>query len=289
MQLATLWDAEIVSADARQVYRGLDIGTSKPTLADQQRVPHHLLDLLAPDERYSASRFFADACASLEGIIGRGKRAIVVGGTGLYLKVLRDGLFEAPDTTPEVREQVDQLLSTGGKAALRDYLAKSDPHTLAALDAENPARLRRAVEFHLMTRESLTLVQQSARGKGAPFDFFPVVLVRPRQQLHERIGDRVKTMLESGWLAEVEQLSGVWDFALPGFDAVGYRELYAVVKQQVTLEQAVLKIVERTRQYAKRQVTWFTHQGTWLWMSPENEVTLKISSGLASFAENKSA
>jgi tRNA dimethylallyltransferase len=289
LQLAESWSAEIVSADARQVYRGLDVGTAKPTSAQRSTIPHHLIDLLDPDERYSAARFCADARKALREIRSRGRRALVVGGTGLYFKALTEGIFKAPETSPEVREQVDQLLQAGGKAALVDYLSRFDPETLVAIDSANPARLRRAVEFHLLTQESLVAARQEPLEPNADFDFYPVVLVRPRAELYKRIEDRVHAMMAAGFLEEVESLAKRWDFSQPAFDSVGYRELYGVVKQALRLEDAVQETIRRSRQYAKRQTTWFSHQGRWIWMSPENGVTLKITSGLAAFAENKNA
>lgn len=289
LELAALWKAEIISADARQVYRGLDIGTAKPSPAQQRLVPHHLLDILDPDSRYSAARFRSDAITALEGIMRRGARAIVVGGTGLYLKALREGLFEAPETSPEVREQVDEILSRGGRSALVEYLAKYDPHTHASLDLLNQARLRRAVEYHLMTQESLAMARVASPRPDSAYSFYAVVLLRPRAELYERIAVRAENMLAAGWLEEVRALTERWDFALPAFDAVGYRELYDVINQRITLNEARSRIIERTRHYAKRQTTWFSHQGQWSWISPDAEVTSKITSGLAAFAENKSA
>ena len=289
LELATLWQAEIVSADARQVYRGLDIGTAKPSLAQQRLVPHHLLDILNPDSRYSAARFRLDATSALEGIMRRGRRAIVVGGTGLYLKALREGLFDAPETSPEVREQVDEILNRGGRSSLVEYLAKFDPHTLASLDLLNQARLRRAVEYHLMTQESMALAREACPQPDSAYSYYAVVLLRSRAELYERIAVRTQDMLAAGWLEEVRALTERWDISLPAFDAVGYRELYDVINQRISLEEAKSRITARTRHYAKRQTTWFSHQGQWVWMSPDAGVTSKITSGLAAFAENKSA
>jgi tRNA dimethylallyltransferase len=288
-RLAEEWNAEIVSADARQVYRELDVGTAKPSKADRARVPHHLIDTCSPGERYSAAQFVRDARAALTDIAGRGRRSIVVGGTGLYLKALREGLFEAPEISPETRDRAEQLLERHGKEGLKSYLSSHDPETLAAIDDENTARLRRAVEFHLQTDESLELVRRESVSKETAGAFYPVVLVRPRAQLYDIIELRTDTMLRAGWLEEVEDLARRWTFDEPAFDAVGYRELYRVGREEITLSDARQSIIARTRRYAKRQLTWFSHQGTWVWMSPEKEVTAKITSGLVHFAENKSA
>jgi tRNA dimethylallyltransferase len=287
--LAEEWDAEIVSADARQVYRELDVGTAKPSEADRARVSHHLIDICSPEERYSAARFVRDARAALTEIAGRGRRAIVVGGSGLYLKALREGLFEAPEISPETRDRAEQIMERQGKEGLQSYLRLHDPQTLSSLDAQNTARLRRAVEFHLETDESMELVRRESVSKNSAVSFYPVVLVRPRVQLYDMIEVRADSMLASGWLDEVQALTRHWSFDEPAFEAVGYRELYRVVQEAITISDARKTIVQRTRRYAKRQLTWFSHQGTWVWMSPEKEVTSKITSGLVHFAENKSA
>ena len=140
-----------------------------------------------------------------------------------------------------------------------------------------------------MTDESLAARRQAAIARKSAFSFFPVFLVRPRGELYRRIEGRVDAMLEAGWREEVQRLSKAWDFTQPAFESVGYREIYATVREGVSMEEARSRIISRPRQYAKRQLTWFSHQGDWLWVSPENDVTLKIASGLLSVAENKSA
>jgi tRNA dimethylallyltransferase len=289
LQLASLLNAEIVSADARQLYKYLDIGSAKPTRAQQEAVPHHLIDICEPEEAYSAARFAADATAAIADIHRRGRQAIVAGGTGLYLKALQEGLFEAPEVTPETRDQVDSMVQSAGNRELVSYLKQHDPQTLAGLDRQNEARLRRAVEFHLQTHESLVESQQSGLTLGADFRFLSVFLARPRLQVYARVEDRVDQMLQAGWLEEVRNLLERFEFSLPAFNAVGYHELESVVRQDVTLDDARTRIVQRTRRYVKRQLTWFTHQGQWIWMSVENGVTVKIASAFGDFTENKSA
>ena len=142
------------------------------------------------------------------------------------------------------------------------------------------------MEYHLQTGKSLALSRRKAPTRGADYRFFGVVLAVPRPQLYERIANRVDDMLARGWLEEVECLGKKFDFALPAFGAVGYRELYGVVQQQVTLHDARQRIIQRTRNYAKRQLTWFTRQGRWLWMSTGSGVTSKIASGLAEFCRS---
>jgi tRNA dimethylallyltransferase len=288
IEIAELLNGEIVSADARQVYQSLDIGTAKPTLEQRQRARHHLIDICTPAEQYSAARFLADAQAAIADIHSRGKTAIVVGGTGLYFKVLTDGLFEAPPISDETKVAVDAL-AAGGNEALITFLQSRDPVTLDRIDRRNTARLRRAAEFHMETGASLAETWRQSPRNSLPYRWFNVVVARPRPELYERAQERVDAMLRSGWLGEVQGLMKKCDFALPAFDAVGYRELEAVVLNKVTLEEGRYGIVERTRQYIKRQLTWFRHQGQWRAVGVEPDVSSKIASGFAAFAENKSA
>lgn len=289
LQLAEMWNAEIVSADSRQVYRYLNIGTAKPTQAEQARIPHHLIDICEPDEMYSAARFANDAQRAIEEITARSRRAILVGGTGLYLRALLEGLFEANETTPETRDRADQILSQGGPEGFLAYLHNHDPLTLKRIGDQNPGRLRRAVEFHLQNHESLEEARLARPGTSAPFRFYGVVFVLPRDQLYARVEHRIDAMLAGGWQDEVSDLRSSFDFSLPAFNAVGYRELEHVVSQSLSLQDARNEILTRTRRYAKRQVTWFSHQGRWIWMTPDNEISSKIASGFDDFSEYKTA
>lgn len=289
MELAPLLDAEIVSADARQVYRYLDIGTAKPTSDERARVAHHLLDLCLPDERYSAARFARDAKVALREIHGRGRRAIVTGGTGLYFRALTAGLFEAPETTKRTRDWVSELYGEEGIQGLRAYLALHDPATLSAIDTDNPARMRRAVEYHRQNGSSLALDRERFVSAPGDYRWYPLALTHPRAALEKRLAARLARMLECGWLGEVADLASRYDFSLPAFDAVGYRELYAVNKQELNILEAQERILLRTRQYAKRQVTWFRHQGAFSEVPAQTGVTAKIALGFRRFAENKSA
>lgn len=289
LELARLWNAEIVSADSRQIYRHLNIGTAKPTQAEQSLVRHHLIDVCEPQELYSAARFASDAQRAIKEIIERGQRAILVGGTGLYLRALMEGLFRSDETTPETRNRADQIYESDGVEGFRVYLRTNDPMTLERIGTSNPGRLRRAVEFHLQNHESLEASRLAKPGIPAPFRFYGVVFVLPRDQLYARVEHRIDTMLSEGWQREVASLRESFDFSLPAFNAVGYRDLERVLLQSLSASDARDQIVRRTRRYAKRQVTWFSHQGHWTWMTPDNGISSKIASGFEDFSENKNA
>lgn len=289
IEIAEQVGGEIVSADARQVYRQLNIGTAKPPEVDRRRIPHHLIDICDPTERYSAAQFRRDAVAAIEAIHGRGLTALVVGGTGLYFRALTEGLFDAPEVRPEAKSEAAAIEREGGLAALVRFLEENDPQTLEEIDRQNPARVRRAVEFYLQTGESLVGFRGQTHSDPLAYQWIMAHLTRPREELHRRIEARVDEMLAAGWLEEVSSLAKRHDFSEPAFNALGYRELRDTINGRVDLKQARQTIIERTRQYARRQLTWFRHQGPWQEFPAESKVSAKIALGLAKSAENKSA
>jgi tRNA dimethylallyltransferase len=254
--LAALAPVTVISADARQLYRGLDIGTAKPDAETRARVPHRGLDLIDPGERYSAGRFARDAAAWVIEERAVGREPIVVGGTGLYIRALVDGLFSEPTFDPDRRER------------LRDWTEALEGDELARwagrLDARFPGggrqRAARAVEVALLTGRALSWWQREARATGAVRPWY-IHLTLPRDALHRRIAERVDAMMRSGLVSEVRQVldSGVSPDA-PGLDGVGYREVVAML--QGKLAEAALRdaILISTRRYAKRQETWFRNQ-----------------------------
>lgn len=254
--LAALAPVTVISADARQIYRGLDIGTAKPGRDLLARVPHRGLDLVDPGERYSAGRFARDAAGWLVDERIAGRRPIVVGGTGLYIRALAEGLFREPPFDPDRRQR------------LRDWTVALEAGTLARwagrLDARFPGggrqRAARAIEVALLTGRSLSWWQQAARETGAVRPWY-IHLTLPREALHRRLAARVDRMLRDGLVNEVERVlaRGVRPDA-PGLDGVGYREVVAMLQgrlPEVALRDAILVA---TRRYAKRQETWFRNQ-----------------------------
>jgi tRNA dimethylallyltransferase len=254
--LAALAPVTVISADARQVYRGLDIGTAKPGPEILARVPHRGLDLVDPGERYSAGRFARDAAGWIVDERVAGRWPIVVGGTGLYIRALAEGLFSEPPFDPDRRQR------------LRDWTLELEAGTLARwagrLDVRFPGggrqRAARAIEVALLTGRSLSWWQQAARETGAVRPWY-IHLTLPREALHRRLGARVDRMLRRGLVSEVERLlaRGLRPDA-PGLDGVGYREVVAMLQGRlpdVALRDAILVA---TRRYAKRQETWFRNQ-----------------------------
>lgn len=270
LDLAEEIGGEIVSADSLQVYRGLDLGTAKPGAADRARVPHHLVDILEPDEVYSAGEFARRARAAIDEIAARGRVPIVVGGSGLYLRALLRGLSPLPPGDPEVRAALRSRLENEGLAALREELARIDPKTAARLTAGDTQRVLRALEVERVTGRPL-----SAWLDEQPFGIQAIAAVQigltlPRSILYDRIAGRVVWMMEAGWLGEVAGLlqRGLSP-RLPAFQAIGYRQLVRHLEGDGSLEQAIAEIVRETRRFAKRQETWFRKEPDVTWFSAQ--------------------
>lgn len=253
LALAHHWRVTVISADSRQVYRGLDIGTAKPDPAERRRVPHLGIDVVPPGERYSAGRFAADAAAWLAGL-APDSRPVVVGGTGFYIRALADGLFREP-AMPRARRERLRAWARGWEGLGR-WAARLDP----GYTGGGRQRAARAVEVALLTGRPLSWWQAAARAEGVMRPWY-VRLAVPRTVLHRRIEARTRAMLEAGLVAEVRAVldRGVpWD--APGLDAVGYREVVRHLRGELSADRLADAIAAATRRYAKRQETWFRHQ-----------------------------
>jgi tRNA dimethylallyltransferase len=254
--LAALTPITVISADARQVYRGLDIGTAKPDARTLARVPHQGLDLIDPGERYSAGRFAREAAEWLAEIRAGGTDPVVVGGTGLYIRALAEGLFHEPPFDPERRQRLRAWSESLEGPALARWAGRLDP----AFPGGGRQRAARAIEVALLTGHALSWWQREARASGALRPWY-IHLTLPREMLHRRLADRVDAMLRAGFVQEVRRViaTGVAADA-PGLDGVGYREVVSML--QGRLPEAALRdaILVSTRRYAKRQETWFRHQ-----------------------------
>jgi tRNA dimethylallyltransferase len=272
MRLAAALGAEIVNADALQVYRGLDVGTAKPTPAMRRRIPHHLLDVCDPDERFSAGEFAERAREAIDGIHARGKPAILVGGSGLYLRALLEGLSPLPKSDPEVRRALEEAVDRRGLPALYAELERRDPSTAARLTPADRQRIVRALEVERLSGRPLSSWIRDRPMGAEPLEVAERMgLTLPRSILYDRIADRVDNMLERGWVAEVEDLlrRGVRPEA-PGFQAIGYRQLVRYLRGEWGLDEAIEDITRATRRYAKRQQTWFRREKGVRWIPAED-------------------
>jgi tRNA dimethylallyltransferase len=256
-------EVEIISMDSAQIYRGMNIGTAKPTAAECAQLPHHLIDILDPAESYSAARFVNDARKAAEHIRARGKIPVIVGGTMLYFKALSEGLDDLPTVPAEIRARIAEEASAIGWPALHQQLTAIDPQTAQRLNPNDAQRISRALELYRHTGESMTalIAQSTARGTRQPAgERLHVVGLQPedRAWLHQRIGIRFEQMLAEGFLDEVRALFDRGDLhgGLPSMRCVGYRQAWDHLAGLISAEAFVDAAIAATRQLAKRQITW---------------------------------
>jgi tRNA dimethylallyltransferase len=281
MRVAREVGGEIVNADALQVYRGLDIGTAKPTVEERREVPHHLIDLLAPEERFSAGEHARRGRAAIEEIRRRGRQPIVVGGSGFYLQALFEGLSPLPPSDPELRRELARRAAEEGAESVHAVLAAVDPATARRLAPADVQRVVRALEVAITTGRPLSRWIAERPAGEDPLPAVRVALTLPRALLYDRIAARVARMLAQGWVEEVRGLldQGV-DPEAPAFQAIGYRQLVRFVRGGWSLEAAQADTVQATRRFAKRQLTWFRNEAEVRWLDPR-----QLSGGISEVLE----
>jgi tRNA dimethylallyltransferase len=254
MQVARRIRAEILSVDSMQVYRHMDIGTAKPSPAEQQEIPHHCIDLVDPDESFTAARFVEQADPILAHAHEQGIRLIATGGTPLYYKSLFQGLFEGPAADPELRERLKAL----GQEELRQRLVQADPQAAQRIHPNDTRRMVRALEVHELTGQSISSLQNQWQSPSTRHEAVWIGLAWDRDALNRRINARVKIMLEAGWLQEVRQLLDRYPhLSKTAAEATGYHELIGHLENKIILSDAVERIKIATRQLARRQMKWF--------------------------------
>jgi len=268
LSLARRLDAEIVSVDSMAVYRGLDIGTAKPTAAERAAVTHHLVDIVDPGEAYSVARWLADAAAAVAACRARGKRVLFVGGTPLYLRALRDGLDPQPAADPEVRRRLEEeAAEAGGTARLHARLADVDAVAAARIHPRDLRRVIRALEVVHLTGRPLAASWADAAPVPPPFSRQMLVVDRPRRVLRERIDRRAAAMFAAGLVEETRAAAaGPGGIGPTARQAAGYAESLAVLAGRMTPAEAVRSTQQRTRQLAKRQMTWLRSFRTAIWV-----------------------
>ncbi len=265
---------ELISVDSAMVYRGMDIGTAKPSAQELAAAPHSLIDICDPAEAYSAARFRQDALAEMAAISQRGRIPLLVGGTMLYFRALQYGLSELPSADASIRERLERELKSDGLAALHARLASVDPVAAQRIHRNDPQRTLRALEVFEATGKPLSELQ-GGPGEGMPFQ--AIKLVRcpaSRAELHRRINDRFVRMLEQGFVDEVERLVGRGDLDpdMPSMRSVGYRQVWAWLRGEFSREEMVEKGQAATRQLAKRQMTWLRSEKDCHWLDEAGDV-----------------
>jgi tRNA dimethylallyltransferase len=273
LPIARALGAEIVCVDSRQLYRFMDIGTAKPTASEQREVPHHLLDVLLPNQKSTAAQFVVAAGEVLHDLQQRGKRALLVAGSGLYLRALLYGLMPAPAADESLRQELHAYADRYGTPALHERLQHLDPQAAYQYHPHDRIRLVRALEVTLLTGEPFS-VHQSRHRQSVAYPYIGIALSREREELYRRIADRTEAMLAAGWLDEVAALvARGYSHTSPALNSLGYRELLQFLAGGVTWHAAVAAIKRETRRFAKRQLTWckkFPHLH-WLSLSVMDE------------------
>ena len=270
IRICQWFDGEVVSADSMQIYKYLSVGTAKPDEAEKEGIPHHMMDFLEPSQPFSVAEYVQKAKESIADIHSRGKLPVVVGGTGLYIDSLVSNIqFSESDNDPELREQLQHYAAEKGNEALWQLLNEKDPEAAANIHPNNVGRVIRAIEMIEMTGKTKTQQLEESRREPSPYDvLYLAINYRDRQTLYDRINLRVHIMLEHGleearWLME-------HGYAPTAAQAIGYKEMFGYLQGEETLEQAIEKIQQGSRRYAKRQITWFRRNENVHWLYPDD-------------------
>ena len=281
VRVAAALPLEAINADSRQVYRGMDIGTGKPTREEQALLAHHLLDVVSPDERYHAARFRSEAIDAIGRIRARGNLPCVVGGTGLYVRALLKGLHPAPPADPVLRAELGAYAALHGTVALHARLAALDPEAARVLHPHDQVRIVRAIEVRASgppARDAAGPADWRARIAG--WRFVMVGLRRERALLNATIADRARAMVARGMMEEVKRLLAAgYDESLGAMGGIGYRQFAAVVRGRMSAERALALMIRDTCRYAKRQMTWFARDPDVEWIDVDR------AGGIAAAAE----
>ncbi|MGH9341767.1 MAG: tRNA (adenosine(37)-N6)-dimethylallyltransferase MiaA [Acidobacteriota bacterium] len=262
---------EIVNCDSMQLYRKMEIGTAKPAAEERRLVPHHLYGIIDPDEYYSAGRYMTEARRICREIAQRGKIPVVVGGTGLYLRAFVEGVFQGPGRSEEVRRRIRAVGDQKGFDYLYRLLFRKDPEAARKISSRDHIRMVRALEIYFLTGEPISSLKPSRKALK-DFKILKIGLNLPRPILYARINRRVEEMFWSGLLDEVrELLASGYALGSKGFEALGYRQALAVLKGELTRDQAIELTQRDTRRYAKRQMTWFRREQDMHWITEAGE------------------
>ena len=267
IRLAQHLDAEIVSVDSRQIYRQMDIGTAKPTAEEQQAARHHLIDCVDVSQSFSVAYYQSLVDTAIADIQNRGKRALLVGGAGLYFRSIVDGLFEGPGADPSLRERLETKAAQHGVNVLHERLRACDPASAERIHPNNVVRVIRALEVYELTGVPMSEHQQQWQQESLRYPFTAFCLTMPRALLYQRIEQRVDVMLANGLIAEVESLLAAGyrrdSIALRSF---GYKELIGYLNGECTYLEAIEQLKQNTRRFAKRQLTWFRKDTRMEWV-----------------------
>ncbi len=272
LELARAVQGEIISADSMQVYKHMDIGSAKIMPEEMEGIPHHLIDVIEPEEEFHVVRFQEMAKEAMEGIYARGHIPVITGGTGFYIQaLLRDIDFTETGGDEAYRQELEKLAQEQGAEVLHAMLAKTDPVSAEEIHANNVKRVIRALEYYHFTGEPISVHNARERQKTSPYQFVCFVLNRDRAELYRRIDQRVDLMLEQGLLEEVKKLADMgYTKDMVSMQGLGYKEFLAYLAGELTYEEAVYILKRDTRHFAKRQLTWFKREADVTWVNVDD-------------------
>ena len=286
LQLAETFPLEVISADSRQVYRGMDIGTAKATAAEQARVPHHLLDLIEPDEDFSAAAFVAHADPAIRTIVQRGKLPCVVGGTGLYIQALLGGLAPVPGAAPELRKRLHARAADEGSEALFRDLERVDVQSAQHIHPHNLVRIVRALEVYYQTGRPFSAFKDQHRFSEQRYRALKIAPRMTREDLYARINHRTERMLTAGLVAETRHLLQRFPLVPKALTTLGYQEAGAYLRGELSGSEMLDEIRKNTRRYAKRQFTWFRREDDIIWVDSTQD-SGKVVQSIDNFIHRK--
>ena len=270
LTVAGEFNGAIVGADSMQIYKYMDVGTAKPSLAERSLVPHYMIDIIPPDVRFDAADYARQGRRAILLIREQGRVSFVVGGTGFYIKALLHGLFDAKPTDPAVRQRLKAEAASYGSAYMHDRLAECDPEAAARIHSNDTYRVIRALEIYEVFGKSMSEYQKAHGFADSPYEVLKIGLLIPRTQLYERIDHRVDTMIDNGLLDEVKKLLDMgFSEDLRPMQSIGYRHMMDYLKGRIPWDETIRIFKRDTRRYAKRQLTWFQNEPDVIWKSPD--------------------
>jgi tRNA dimethylallyltransferase len=270
MTVAERSNCEIVNADSRQFYRGMDLGTAKPSADDRARVPHHLIDVRDPDQSLDVAEFAQLARAAIDEIAARGRNPLVVGGSGLYLRVIRGGIFRGPSASPEIRDRLAKVAEEQGVPHLHQRLRELDPESANRIGVNDLYRIVRALEVFELTGETISAHQHRHRFADLGYDTLTIGIEVERKKLYQAIDARFDVMVAAGLVEEVRALIQTgYSPEEPPLSTIGYKQIAAYLRGELTLDDAIALAKQESRRLAKRQLTWFRREPEIVWLDPE--------------------
>lgn len=271
IQLAKKINGEIISSDSMQIYKYMDIGTAKPSKEEMQEIPHHLIDFIEPNQRYSVAEFKKDAETAIEEILKKGKTPIIVGGTGLYVDSLIYGIeYQDIQLDEKYRNELEERVTNEGLEKLYEEAQQIDPKAMEKISQNDKKRILRILEIYKATGKTKTQQEIESRKNGVKYDYKVFAINLEREILYERINKRVDLMIEKGLIQEVEQLLQKYDEFPTAMQGLGYKEVVEFLQGKINKEEMIEKLKMETRRYAKRQITWFKKNKETIWIGPQD-------------------